>query len=115
MSEKTFPCPAGLEPDCGYPACAHAQQCEANDCSASACSSLDCANEMIRQQEYLLNRQAELNRAVIRRNVEIMKAGNQCARENHKLKKELEGYKRGRLWTMFTSFLPTVSFGDDRF
>lgn len=26
--EKKFPCPAGVEDDCGYPACAHARQCE---------------------------------------------------------------------------------------
>ncbi len=25
---KKFPCPAGVEDDCGYPACAHARQCE---------------------------------------------------------------------------------------
>lgn len=27
MSKK-YPCPAGREPDCGYPACAHDRQCE---------------------------------------------------------------------------------------
>ena len=77
--------------------------------------SLDCANEMIHQQEYLLNRQAELNREVIRRNVELVKAANQFERENHKLRKELDGYKKGRLWTMVCSFLTTTTFGDDRF
>ena len=25
---KTYPCPNGIEDDCGYPACAHAMQCE---------------------------------------------------------------------------------------
>lgn len=83
--------------------------------SAAPCSSLDVANAMIRQQEYLLNRQHDMIEGVIRRNVELVKATNECHRENHKLKKELEGYKRGRLWTMFASFLPTVSFGDDLF
>ena len=35
MSKK-YPCPAGREDDCGYPACAHDRQCElaASDCSA---------------------------------------------------------------------------------
>ena len=85
------------------------------DCPATPCSSLDCANEMIRQQEYLLNRQAELNRAVIRHNVELVKSANQCERENKKLRKQLDGYKEGKLWTIVSSFLPTMTFGDDRF
>ena len=25
---KTYPCPNGVEDDCGYPACAHSMQCE---------------------------------------------------------------------------------------
>ena len=35
MSKK-YPCPAGREDDCGYPACAHDRQCElaASTCSA---------------------------------------------------------------------------------
>jgi hypothetical protein len=41
---KTYPCPNGIEPDCGYPTCAHALQCEraapapsdATDCSPSS-------------------------------------------------------------------------------
>ena len=34
MSKK-YPCPAGREDDCGYPACAHDRQCEL---AASTCS-----------------------------------------------------------------------------
>ena len=75
-------------------------------------STLELAKEMIVQQEYLLNQQAELNRAVVRRNIQLVKAANECERENHKLRKELEGYKRGRIWTMFSSFLPTLSLGE---
>ena len=25
---KKYPCPAGHEPDCGFPACGHAEQCQ---------------------------------------------------------------------------------------
>ncbi len=83
--------------------------------SPLVCSSLELANEIIAQQEYLLNRQAELLRAAIHRNNEMVKAANQCERENHKLRKEIDGYKRGRFWTMISSFLPTTTFGDDRY
>jgi hypothetical protein len=86
-----------------------------NGAGAVATSTLDVANALIRQQKYLLHRQADLNRAVICRNVELVKAANQCERENHKLRKELDGYKQGRLWTMVCSFLPTTTFGNDRF
>ncbi|WP_395734989.1 hypothetical protein [Prosthecobacter sp.] len=63
---------------------------------------------MIRQQEYLLNRQEELMQAVMRRNRELVTTMNECLRENHKLRKELDGYKRGRLWTLIASMLPTM-------
>jgi hypothetical protein len=78
------------------------------DCPSAPCSTLDVVIQMIRQQEYLLNRQNELMQAVLRRNVELVAATNQCHRENHKLRKKLEGYKRGRLWTMIASMLPTM-------
>jgi hypothetical protein len=78
------------------------------DYSSTPCSTLDVANQMIRQQEYLLNRQNELMQAVTRRNVELVAATNQCHRENHKLRKELDGYKRGRMWTIIASMLPTM-------
>lgn len=76
--------------------------------STPPCSSLDVANAVIRQQEYLLNRQNELVEAVIKRNVELVAAANECHRENHKLRKELDGYKRGRLWTCIASMLPSM-------
>jgi hypothetical protein len=75
---------------------------------ATPCSSLGVASNMIRQQEYLLNRQEELMQAVVRRNRELVAAMNECHRENHKLRKELDGYKRGKLWTVITSMLPTL-------
>jgi len=75
---------------------------------AAPCSTLDVANAMIRQQEYLLNRQNELLQAVTRRNAELVAATNECRRENHKLRKELDGYKRGRMWTIIASMLPTM-------
>jgi hypothetical protein len=77
-------------------------------CAPPPCSTLDVANEMIRQQEYLLNRQSELMQALTRRNAELVAATNECHRENHKLRKELDGYKRGRLWTVIASMLPTM-------
>ena len=77
-------------------------------CPLPSCSTLDVANAMIRQQEYLLNRQNELMQAVTRRNVELVAAANECHRENHKLRKELDGYKRGRMWTVIASMLPTM-------
>lgn len=76
--------------------------------AAVPCSSLDVAISTIKQQEYLLNRQEELMQAVMRRNRELVSAANECQRENHKLRKELDGYKRGRLWTMIASMLPTM-------
>ena len=77
-------------------------------CPPPSCSTLDVANAMIRQQEYLLNRQNELMQAVTRRNVELVAAANECHHENHKLRKELDGYKRGRMWTVIASMLPTM-------
>ena len=75
-------------------------------------SSLDCANEMIRQQEYLLNRQSEFNREVIRQNNKLVKIANKTELENKKLLKELAGYNSGKLWAIISSFLPAISRSD---
>ena len=76
--------------------------------SAVPCSTLDAAISMIHHQEYLINRQEEMMQAMMRRNRELVAAANEFQRENHKLRKELEGYKEGRLWTMISSMLPTM-------
>ena len=49
MSKK-YPCPAGREPDCGYPACAHDRQCELAD----PCSLPDRSELSIRISDALL-------------------------------------------------------------
>jgi len=91
------------------------EQPSTEETGPAPCSTLALANEMIQQQEYLLNRQSELFRVVVAKNNNLVAAANQAERENHKLKKELDGYKRGKLWTAMTSFLPTVGFGGDRY
>lgn len=74
--------------------------------------SLQVALELIDMQKILINRQNELLEAFTKRNLECVNVGNELSRENHKLRKELDGYKRGKWWTMISSILPTVTFDD---
>lgn len=81
----------------------------------SPLSDLQAANALIEQQNYLLNRQNDVTLTLEERNKALVQLKCQCERENHKLRKELEGYKKSKLWTLVSSFLPTISFGDDLF
>lgn len=63
---------------------------------------------LCRAQEYLLARQDAFVQTACKRNNEFIQINADLQRENHKLRKELEGYKRGKLWTIFASFLPTI-------
>lgn len=74
----------------------------------SPAPTLALANEIVSQQEYLLNRQAEILRCAIARNNDLVKVMGEVQRENHRLRKELQGYKEGRWWTIISSFLPTM-------
>lgn len=71
---------------------------------------LQVANETIEHQTYLLNQQSELLQVAINSNKLLTSNLNELERQNHKLNKELDGYKKGRFWTIICSFLPTTSF-----
>lgn len=53
-------------------------------------------------------RQNEVLTAAVTRNNQLTSAMGALCRENHKLRKELDGYKRGKWWTIISSFLPTM-------
>lgn len=84
--------------------------------AAPACSTLDGAIALIRAQEYIISRQRDVTDVAVKRFDKAVRVGEAYARENHKLRKELEGYKRGRLWTMIASILPTMElrYRDDK-
>ena len=71
-------------------------------------TTLESAIAVLKSQEYLIVRHQEILDEALRQNRMMVATGNDMARENHKLRKELDGYKRGKLWTMFASFLPTM-------
>lgn len=75
---------------------------------AATCSTLAAANELIRQQQFLMDRQKGMLAAYDDHCRALAGAKEKLSRENHKLRKELDGYKRGRLWTMVASMLPTI-------
>ena len=74
-------------------------------------STLELANELIRQQEYLLNRQSELLAAVVRRNNELVATGTKLQQENEGLKKCLDGLQRGRLRSLIETMCRALGRG----
>jgi hypothetical protein len=63
--------------------------------------------ELLTAQEYMLMRQQEIVAAAIRDNNRHVRLLNELTIENEKLRRELEGHRRSKLWTMIVAMLPT--------
>lgn len=67
------------------------------------------SERIVAQQAYWLHREADMMDAAIRRNGKLVECANELQRENERLRKELDGYKRGRIWTIIASMMAGMS------
>lgn len=63
--------------------------------------------QLMHAQEYMLRRQQEIVDAALKENNRLVRVANKLALENEKLRRELDGYRRNKLWTMLVAMLPT--------